>query len=61
MIYLLKKALTMLIAIPVIAEASPDTEFRVINGSYKVNNIVITEKLKKVMGSDARSRIISNF
>lgn len=46
MIGLLKKALTVLVTIPAVANASSHHAFRVINGSYKVSNIVITEKLK---------------
>ena len=46
MISLFKKALTMLVTIPAMADASSHQAFRVINGSYKVSNIVITEKLK---------------
>jgi hypothetical protein len=42
----LKQIITTLIAIPAIAEASSDQDFKVINGSYKVSDTVVTEKLK---------------
>lgn len=42
----LKKIIGILIAIPAIASASSDDNFRVINGTYKVKDTVVTEKLK---------------
>lgn len=46
MIKRLKQAITTLIAIPALAEASTDQDCTIINGSYKVSNMVITEKIK---------------